>query len=1516
MADDAFRIILAANPQNGSFRQWFLEYFHNRDTSACDIEEFAIFFLNFIRNQTDDFTKASSSACSTPRKVIGKRFEHGATPVRSSTEHTTLFDPNKTDHNAAENNTASCDRLSMNESSLNESTKRTKSKQSHRMLEWMQSSQPTNDNELGKSPVTSYCNFASDLKTKPTSIAVRRKSEAVSTPIKSTASFQTSTPSFNRSSYSQEGSFNRSSIASTSARSHQQQSLNSTRSNDDSHNMSDVSGKLHDRSRDKRNKSTATMCLGDFLGASKQSQKQRKSLNASDRSMASPNTPHTTSNDKDFPSFTPKGRTNRITLTSSAHKSDEKRMTMADTTPPSMNFARKAIPAADVKKRVAPTRISTTTNSFNCPAFRSENNILELPHEDTADSAHEILKAQKEIIRRAFQEEEPLESNLRAMLREGLSQEPKASPVKSAPAIDFKRITHKTMLDKFIDIYSIVLDMNLVANVLTEFAYLVNLVNVDVSDCMERAPHTVYGAVSATVPFNGIGVLGETDISSADSDRRPQDTGGSEVAGSTCAPYVIDSVRDVGSVAAALLRNVHNCVYFSIGVLQSQQNVLRLLDITTIKVLLQNERLVALNAPIKDDLMAVCSYKMQLEKTLRTHNTTNTLAPNTSMKVFYQQEHDTQSNFPTSREFAAFKKQRDMFYSILAAWESKHLSPTWDFEVELGRRVRAMLTTMDHPINMAHMAKLFTSQLILSCNFNVAIQSELQFDLPNVDLTKLNRLQQRLIAPSHFNMNFQFPGNQIFFKDFIVAAAHQPTFIEQLKIILANELTDLNESTYETLNLSTIDDNDQDNRHEYIVKADTLSTLSTLAKFLGFILARPFVYEYGINTVVDNHQIELRNKIRSYMDIKDILRKAIRNQKLVVTVPWVVQLISMLDQVCLHSDYYRNIFNILFELYMMMNEYSTNTTGALRPTSSFIIRSCLGWLFDQLNLSNEYYHYRQNRKSLDALLESAPVPINADMMAVRILVPKSMSEFFSETQQVHVNASQPQENPNKLVVTLEKCASTAEKSMAPHPPAERRPNGDRDLTAFDPLLESVLSAACPFLADFRVSIMPKYSKAVSRTGRYRHYTPKNFTSTSTAAAEPNPAFNNAHDMQAKLTEAFLSSQSLSVRRTVEFVTERVYSAVVKDFHVEVLVPFKRATVVAVDAIELRDSKAIMDEIYRIYEKSEKELYEKWQAFVVPAALERVKKSFDALLSHDTIDACKLTCINITMQQTLAKINEWHSTHLKGIAIFSKDIQVDVDRILKKSSLNQSQLENELKIVLSKRPPWQTFDALQQKLHQLTMHPERIQGDGINAILADIQDCITEHVLPDAMCKTIGIASVQLILLTICNRHDVVSQQIIDRCIRLWQCRQFALFVQPTNDDKCEETNQTNTECEQQTQQDQQNSMDTDYIFNMILSPANVFAQQSKPRICFELLASLIVKLIEKRLMTVKFISEQTMKLLRVEWAEEAWKGIAVVIQTVVDALRHSPMMTDDDVMFLEMLADWIRSLDDISCGND
>lgn len=99
-----------------------------------------------------------------------------------------------------------------------------------------------------------------------------------------------------------------------------------------------------------------------------------------------------------------------------------------------------------------------------------------------------------------------------------------------------------------------------------------------------------------------------------------------------------------------------------------------------------------------------------------------------------------------------------------------------------------------------------------------------------------------------------------------------------------------------------------------------------------------------------------------------------------------------------------------------------------------------------------------------------------------------------------------------------------------------------------------------------------------------------------------------------------------------------------------------------------------------------------------------------------------------------------------LEIFSKDIQADVEKVLTNTLLNQPQMENTFKIDLVKRPPWQTFDDLQYKLHQISMFPDQMQSDDIDRICSEIKNCITEHVLPDPMCKTIGVMMVHFLLL--------------------------------------------------------------------------------------------------------------------------------------------------------------------------
>lgn len=81
----------------------------------------------------------------------------------------------------------------------------------------------------------------------------------------------------------------------------------------------------------------------------------------------------------------------------------------------------------------------------------------------------------------------------------------------------------------------------------------------------------------------------------------------------------------------------------------------------------------------------------------------------------FQIDTDNRENFSSAMAFHTFKKQRDAFYDILRIWEENHLVPGWVFQIALGGKIRNMLTMHNDCINYYHIARLFKSQLLISC---------------------------------------------------------------------------------------------------------------------------------------------------------------------------------------------------------------------------------------------------------------------------------------------------------------------------------------------------------------------------------------------------------------------------------------------------------------------------------------------------------------------------------------------------------------------------------------------------------------------------------------------------------------------------------------------------------------------------------------------------------------------------------------------------------------------------------
>lgn len=787
-----------------------------------------------------------------------------------------------------------------------------------------------------------------------------------------------------------------------------------------------------------------------------------------------------------------------------------------------------------------------------------------------------------------------------------------------------KELQNRDKLDVCVEIYSLILNLNMTTSILSELTFLLTIIN------MEIVPQ------SLLMLAGGGGGLGGKARQLSVGEREETDK------------EVVPAQKTTLMAFEVLFRTPLNCIYLAVEVLSKQRGkLLALLDAKTLRILIENEKLAALNGGLITYLQDVYRLKGDLELRYCTefsgsiaashhHNGQSGGGGGGQQNVFYQADEDTRDNFPTQIEFGAFKKQRDLFYVILRMWEERHLHANWNFNQELGGRIRYLFVVMAHPINMAHLARLFTSQLVVCCqNWNNVEQSAAQAELlqrfDNVDLTKLSKLEQRFVQPGNFSAELQFPGIQVFFKEFIVAAESSAAFVEQLKIALMAELIALNDSTYEIVNVvvPAIKGNEfneivvsricvqfnyfiprpglNSNGHSLPlfspavqVGPETMSIMRVLAKFLGFVVAMPFQYEGNQNKLVDNKQVELRNLQLPQFDVATVLETAMKRNKLLITLPWLVEYLAMLDAVTLQLDYYRKLLRTFYRIYVA--ELPSPGPSLLRsPMTTFILRLCLGWLFEQPHVT----------ASLCAL----------NLQGMRRDGEGGFSASSSSEEENRVD--------DKMIATL-----------------------------LHPVLEKILPVACPFLADFRLTIVPprkQADKLVSRTtGRYRHIVttklpfanhPEAVKSVQKLVADAEAVPNN----QSRLIEAFLQSQSPSLRKVVDFLIERISSTTIKDFQIQHFLEIKKDAQKKAKQVDGRlTKKAVVNLLVGIYTSALVELTNRWTSTVPEKVEKKVKESLEALLPVETIGAVRKTCSDIVIKMCTGKTNDWRIANLNQI----------------------------------------------------------------------------------------------------------------------------------------------------------------------------------------------------------------------------------------------------------------------------
>uniref|UniRef100_A0A3B3S8G3 Codanin 1 n=1 Tax=Paramormyrops kingsleyae TaxID=1676925 RepID=A0A3B3S8G3_9TELE len=471
------------------------------------------------------------------------------------------------------------------------------------------------------------------------------------------------------------------------------------------------------------------------------------------------------------------------------------------------------------------------------------------------------------------------------------------------------------------------------------------------------------------------------------------------------------------------------------------------LDKGTLRLLAENERLGSFSPSLRERLT-------QAQETRRAAPT----LPPFMQSVSFQPATDNRSNFSSDKAFHTFKKQRDVFYELLREWEDNHQEPGWEFERVLGRKVREMVSQMSVAGNHSHFARLFQKQLVQMCKAQQVTGSP--GDAPGPDLLgilgadslgRLKRLQERLIQPQGLTGPCpppSFPGHQEFFRDFLRTAG-SCQLNQHLTDSLCQQLLQLDEVAILDLGGTEEEGEGEGDMEQQKQRfSSVLLTARLLAKFLGFITFLPYqTTEPPAREVQEDKALSHISQRCPVLDVCAVLRRSVRSRRLVLTVPWLVEFLSMLDFCGPFLQCYRTVLGMLRQ--------ALAQRGNMCYLNQLLLVAVLGWLFQEGVQQAVFMYF--------VLQDGLPL-----------------------------------------------------------------------------VDQQILYTCCPYLSEFRKLLAAFVAGSMAKSGGLiRKITP--------TSAEPRgpPAVRSQQKLQAELEQAFFHNQPPSLRRTVQFVAERVGSNCVK-----------------------------------------------------------------------------------------------------------------------------------------------------------------------------------------------------------------------------------------------------------------------------------------------------------------------------------------------------------------------------------
>lgn len=705
-----------------------------------------------------------------------------------------------------------------------------------------------------------------------------------------------------------------------------------------------------------------------------------------------------------------------------------------------------------------------------------------------------------------------------------------------------------------------------------------------------------------------------------------------------------------------LLHSVHNCSHFAASVLQNILQWLCFLDKPTLKLLSNVDQLSAFAPQLYSSLVKLVEG---VEPVSRGWSSS-------IQGVAFDDSTDSQNHFACDNNFRAFRKQRDLFYSLFRDWQRHQFGSGKSFGTQFTKRVAEILDMCNNPCNLSHLARLVLGQLMTSCCGGLEfddqgnLDEKFLYDLRSTSPGKMQKLEERFLLPFKVGgpcPNPSFTGSQVFFYEFIRAATSS-IFLQHFKDQCVARIVEFEKDNP----FQNAEQVSSDDVRRALIAA--VYKFKLLGLFLGVVEFLPYSTTESLPRQYQDGQQAIRNHKPLPLNITGLIRESVQSKQLAATLTWVVNFLSMMDPIARTLTAYKDVLGLLFSIYK---------SAALLQASSaaFFARVLLGWLFEVQS-------------------------IQSDVLA-------------------HASGG--------VLTHVESLGSFVD--------------------------GSIIYMCCPYLRELRCVLLEHIAGRKAKYGEIRKITP-------ISAGEGDLKVQLANQLE----ENFFHIHPLSVRKTVEFVADRVSSNVAKCLKKEVqdTIACSGDIILQVN-LEARDENEETENIAKLFqqisEKTEKAALEKCKG--------SVQKLLPALLPPDMEDQAVRMCCSLSTRSAVSKVQQWIKANVTERALRQGMSTTPCAAILGQSCKEKSNIRH------------YTVTSASTMLNSLQDHMQRLQsGEGCTTEKAiDLLELCVKSVglrlewSPTAA-STLQQASFDFVLCLAVWCPDVCTRDVFYAAVPLWE----------------------------------------------------------------------------------------------------------------------------------------------------